>query len=161
MTLRRRRDVPFPDDAGEKITCLTTTTTARMRTRPAPCKRRKKRMFAVRVTPPQQPPSTMETTMKTKTKSQPGSAEKGERGERVHKERVRAFGEKARQDGRSAEGVGRGGRRESPQFGQLSSAKVLRMRPKCLDASSEDDEPAEPMRRRRAVHGMDDEEDED
>ena len=40
--------------------------------------------------------------------------------------------------------------------------KVLRMRPKCLDASSdEDDEPAEPTRRRRAVHGMDDDEDED
>ncbi len=49
-----------------------------------------------------------------------------------------------------------------PNLVNSPQRKVLRMRPKCLDASSdEDDEPAEPMRRRRAVHGMDDEEDED
>ena len=49
-----------------------------------------------------------------------------------------------------------------PNLVNSPQRKVLRMRPKCLDASSdEDDEPAGPMRRRRAVHGMDDEEDED
>jgi TIMELESS-interacting protein len=40
--------------------------------------------------------------------------------------------------------------------------KILRVRPKILDASSdeENEPPSEPARRRRAVHGMDDDEDE-
>ena len=50
----------------------------------------------------------------------------------------------------------------NPNSMRSPQRKILRVRPKILDASSdeENEPPSEPARRRRAVHGMDDDEDE-